>query len=161
VSTAAAIAKHPIHPMLVVFPIGLWIFSLISDLVLVTGLRTTLWNDLAFYTMAGGLVGALLAAIPGFFDLLWTSDSKVWKIGVYHLILNFMVIAIFTVNLYLRATSLPRDPLSIGLSILGIILLAVSGWIGGEMVNVCGTGIQPPPRRRSTENQQPPRDRLR
>ena len=50
----ATIAKHPIHPMLVVFPIGLWIFSLVCDLVYLFGPANPLWRDMAFYTMAGG-----------------------------------------------------------------------------------------------------------
>ena len=67
-STPASIAKHPLHPMLVVFPIGLWIFSLISDFAfLLTG--HIAWNDVAFYTMTGGLIGALVAAAPGFIDM--------------------------------------------------------------------------------------------
>ena len=53
--TPASIAKHPIHPMLIVFPIGLWVFSLVCDIVFRITDRT-LWNDIAFYTMAGGLV---------------------------------------------------------------------------------------------------------
>ncbi len=63
--TPASISKHPIHPMLVVFPIGLWVFSFICDLIgLAMGMPST-WTTVAFYTMVGGLVGALLAAVPG------------------------------------------------------------------------------------------------
>ena len=61
--TPASIPKHPIHPMLIVFPIGLWVFSLISDVIFLLR-ENPLWNDIAFYTMIGGLSGALLAAIP-------------------------------------------------------------------------------------------------
>jgi hypothetical protein len=63
-STPASIAKHPLHPMLVVFPIGLWIFSLIADFIFLSG-GDARWNDVAFYTIAGGLVGALVAAVAG------------------------------------------------------------------------------------------------
>lgn len=68
--TPASIAKHPVHPMLVTIPIGLWIFSLICDLVYVFGGQGETWSVVAFYTLAGGLAGALVAAIPGFIDLL-------------------------------------------------------------------------------------------
>jgi len=57
-ASPASIARHPIHPMLVVFPIGLWVFSFVADLVRVAG-GAPLWTDLAFYSMLGGLIGAL------------------------------------------------------------------------------------------------------
>ena len=66
----ANIAKHPIHPMLVAVPIGLWIFSLTCDLVLVFGGTSESWAIVARYTMVGGIVGALIAAAPGFIDML-------------------------------------------------------------------------------------------
>src|SRR5215212_3435021 len=58
--TPASIAKHPIHPMLVALPIGLWVFSLVSDIIYRAGWGSAVWNDVAFYTLAGGIVGALL-----------------------------------------------------------------------------------------------------
>ena len=68
--TPASIAGHPIHPMLVTLPIGLWVFSFVCDLVYAFGSVTAVWKTVAFFTMAGGLVGALAAAIPGLIDLL-------------------------------------------------------------------------------------------
>ena len=70
-STPASIARHPVHPILVTFPIGLWVFSLICDVIALFRAVDGLWNALAFYTMIGGVVGALLAAVPGFID--WRS----------------------------------------------------------------------------------------
>ena len=68
--TPANIAKHPIHPMLVPIPIGLWVFSLICDLVFVFGGGSDNWAVVAYYTMVGGVIGALVAAVPGFVDML-------------------------------------------------------------------------------------------
>jgi uncharacterized membrane protein len=141
-STPASIAKHPVHPMLVVFPIGLWIFSFISDLIFIFGGRPE-WNDVAFYTMAGGLVGALAAAVPGFFDMFSISDPKVGKIARNHMILNLIAVAIFAVNLYLRTSLAPGSSLlPMLLSLIGIGLVGVSGWLGGEMVYVHGVGTE-------------------
>ena len=67
-SSPASIRRHPIHPMLVVFPIGLWIFSLICDLIYQAGAHNAFWKGVAFYTMLVGVIGALLAAVPGFID---------------------------------------------------------------------------------------------
>jgi uncharacterized membrane protein len=69
--TPASIFKHPIHPMLIVFPIGLWIFSLACDLIRLAGATTDAWSTVAFFSMIGGLVGALCAAVPGFIDLFF------------------------------------------------------------------------------------------
>jgi uncharacterized membrane protein len=63
--TPASIAGHPIHPMLVALPIGLWIFSLVCDLVFAFGGASENWRLVAVYTLAGGIIGALLAAVPG------------------------------------------------------------------------------------------------
>ena len=139
----ASIAKHPIHPMLVVLPIGLWIFSFISDLIFILG-GSPVWDDVAFYTMAGGLVGALAAAVPGFFDMFSISDPKVGKIARNHMILNLIAAGIFALNLYLRTTLAPGSSLlPILLSLFGIGLLGFSGWLGGEMVYVHGVGVEP------------------
>ncbi|HZD41225.1 MAG TPA: DUF2231 domain-containing protein, partial [Terriglobales bacterium] len=100
-STPAIIAKHPLHPILIVFPIGLWVFSLISDFIFLLG-GNAAWSEVAFYTMVGGLIGALLAAVPGFFDMFSISDPKVGKIAWNHMILNLIATAIFALNLYLR-----------------------------------------------------------
>jgi uncharacterized membrane protein len=145
-STPASIAKHPLHPMLVVFPIGLWVFSLISDFVFLLG-RDSRWNDVAFYTMAGGLIGAVLAAVPGFVDMFSISDKKVGKIAWNHMILNLIAVVIFAVDFYLRLRnpagaifSIVLSP--IVLSLAGVLFIAVSGWLGGEMVYVHGMGVQ-------------------
>ena len=49
-------------------PIGLWVFSVVADLVFLFGWGAAVWKDVAFYTLNGGIVGALLAAVPGFID---------------------------------------------------------------------------------------------
>ena len=68
--TPASIAGHPIHPMLIVFPVGLLIFSLICDVISTRSADPSPWALVAFYTMVGGLIGALVAAVPGLIDLL-------------------------------------------------------------------------------------------
>jgi uncharacterized membrane protein len=140
-STPASIAKHPLHPMLVVFPIGLWIFSLIADFIFLLGADAR-WNDIAFYTIAGGLVGALVAAVPGLFDMFSISDPKVGKIAWNHMILNVIAVAFFALNFYLRLGNTAEATLPILLSVAGVLFIAVSGWLGGELVYVHGMGVQ-------------------
>jgi uncharacterized membrane protein len=145
--TPASIARHPIHPMLIVIPIGLWIFSLVADIIVhVSGDEAvqTLWFTLAYYTMAGGLVGALVAAFPGLIDFLSMSPGRIRKLATMHMALNLTVVVLYAVNLWLRTTSPPSADLGFALSLLAVVLLGFSGWIGGEMVHVHGVGVSAP-----------------
>jgi uncharacterized membrane protein len=135
-------AKHPIHPMLVALPIGLWIFSLASDVMYMVGWGPV-WTDVAYYAMAGGLIGAVLAALPGLIDLLAISNAKVKKIGIWHMSINLVAVVLFAVNLWLRTTARPGVTPPIWLSVIGVVLLGVSGWLGGEMVYVHGVAVEP------------------
>ena len=146
--TPASIARHPIHPMLIVFPIGLWIFSLVGDVVVHVSSDETvqaLWSTLSYYTMAGGLVGALLAAVPGLIDFLSMSTGRIKKLATMHMALNLTVVALYAVNLWLRTTSPPSADFGFALSLLAVVLLGISGWIGGEMVHVHGVGVSTAP----------------
>ena len=141
--TPASIFKHPIHPMLIVFPIGLWIFSLACDLIRLAGASGDAWSTVAFYSMVGGLIGALCAAIPGFIDLLFYKGGAppVKKIALTHMAINLTVVVLYAINIWLRASgSISGAPVL--LSIVGVALLFVSGWLGGQMVHVYGVGVE-------------------
>jgi uncharacterized membrane protein len=101
-STPASIARHPIHPILVAFPIGLWVFSVVADLIYQLGWGRATWSDVAFYSIGGGIVGALLAAVPGFIDFLSITDKRVRAIGIYHMAANLLAVVIFGVSFWLR-----------------------------------------------------------
>src|SRR5574337_1413163 len=97
----ARVGNHPIHPMLVPLPIGLWIFSLVTDIIYrVSG--NEMWSSVTYYAMAGGIIGALLAALPGFVDLFDLKPSRVKKIALWHMSINVSALILFIVNLYLR-----------------------------------------------------------
>ena len=141
-SSPASIAKHPIHPMLVVFPIGLWTFSLVCDVAYAAGWGGPIWNDMAFYTMAGGIAGALLAAVPGFIDFLSLRGS-VRSIALTHMLINLGIVGLYALNLFLRTGSAPGAAAPVALSALGMVLLGISGWLGGELVYVHNIGVEP------------------
>jgi uncharacterized membrane protein len=128
--------------MIVSLPIGLWIFSLACDLISALGWGGAVWHNMAFYTMAGGVIGALLAAVPGLVDFLSLSDATVKKLGAAHLSLNLCIVGLFVLNLWLRTANEP-GALPVALSVFAIILLAISGWLGGEMVYVHGVAVEP------------------
>jgi len=143
-SSPASIHKHPIHPMLVVFPIGLWIFSLICDVIYHAGNQNLFWKGVAFYTMLGGVIGALLAAIPGFIDYLSLRERRTKKIATTHMVLNLVVVALFLFNLGIRYNAgIENEIFGVFLSIAGIVILAVSGWLGGSLVYVHGVAVTP------------------
>jgi uncharacterized membrane protein len=150
-NTPASIAKHPIHPMIVVLPMGLWIFSLVADLIVAAGWRTP-WHEVAIYTMAGGILGAVMAAVPGLIDFFSITDSKSRSVAFYHLTVNLAGTAIFALNLYLRATTDTAAFLPVGLSLAGIGLIGVGGWLGGELVYIHGMGVDPVRPRPTADN---------
>jgi len=141
--TRASVAEHPIHPMLIPFPIALWIFSLASDLIYLFGFGGAVWKDIALYTMAGGIIGGLAAAIPGYIDYRSLSEPVIVRVAQMHMVINVGLIVLFTINTGLRILNGPEALLPVLLSVLGVAALAVSGWLGGELVYVQGVAVQP------------------
>jgi uncharacterized membrane protein len=137
-SSRISIAGHPIHPMLVTIPIGLWVFSFICDLVFVsTG--DARWDITAYFTLGGGIVGALLAAVPGLLDFLGLHEPRERHVGVIHLILNLAIVAVQAVNFWLRSEpDISVGNLPVLISLVAIAALVVSGWLGGKLVHVFG-----------------------
>lgn len=146
-ASKASICGHPIHPMLVAFPLALWTFSLVADLIYILLDRSN-WGVVAFYTLAGGLIGGVVAAIPGIIDWLAIKDVTVKRVANWHARLNVIAIIIFGVDFYLRwgnKGQIPQDGLSLPfvLSLLGVILISISGWLGGELSFKHGVGVAP------------------
>src|SRR5438874_12395557 len=73
-SSPASFKGHPLHPVIIPLPIGLWIFSLISDLIFKLGCGGPGWDGVAFYTLAGGIAGGLIVARPVCIVLIPTTD---------------------------------------------------------------------------------------
>jgi uncharacterized membrane protein len=153
----ATIAGHPIHPMLVSFPIGLWVFSLVCDVVFAaTG--DAQWLMTAYLTLGGGIVGALLAAVPGLIDLLALHEGVERRTGVLHMVLNLAIVAVQAVNFWIRSMSEYSFTLVLGISVVAVGTLVVSGWLGGHLVHVLGVTQ---PHRDATGAAATPGDRLR
>jgi uncharacterized membrane protein len=144
--TPASIAGHPIHPMLVPIPIGLWIFSLVCDLFHAGGSANPAWTTVAFYCMAGGIVGALLAALPGLIDLL-SLPAGPRGTAITHMSINLVVVALYVVNFWLRMEPPHTPGKLVWLSLISVGLLAISGWLGGKMVFEHGIAVSGPERR--------------
>jgi len=142
-STPASIRRHPLHPILVALPIGLWVFSVVADLIFQLGWGRAIWKDVAFYTLGGGVVGALLAAVPGFIDFLSITDARARQVGVTHMVANLIALVIFGASFWLRWID-TVGVLPVACSIAGLVALGAAGWFGGELVFVHGMGVKPP-----------------
>ena len=141
--TPAAVAKHPIHPMVIPFPIALWIFSLASDLIYLFEFGGPVWKDIALYTMVGGIIGGLAAAVPGYLDYRSLTDPVAVRLAQMHMVINVGLVLLFTVNAGLRIMNETEALVPVFLSAVGVAALAVSGWLGGELVYVQGVAVQP------------------
>jgi uncharacterized membrane protein len=134
---------HPIHPMVIVFPLGLWITAVVFDVIwLATGRLD--FVAASFWMIAAGLVGALVAALFGWID--WfaiPSDTRAKAIGLWHGAGNMIVAVLFAISWLVRLNAPGYDPGILGfvLSLLGIGIGAVTGWLGGEMVDRLGVGV--------------------
>lgn len=142
-ATPASIQQHPLHPMLIPFPIALWVFSLVCDLIFAFRWGGPLWSDMAFVAMAGGLIGALVAAIPGYLDYRSLARPETQRIGRWHMIVNLSIVIVFAVNLLLRMNGEAGATLPLILSLIGVSMLGISGWLGGELVYVHGVAVGP------------------
>src|SRR5512142_1867083 len=115
--TPASIARHPVHPILVTLPIGLWVFSLVADLVFLAGWGNPIWKVVAWYAIGGGIAGAVLAAIPGFIDFRSITERRVRKVGLAHLTLNLIASGLFALSFGLRFL-MPLEVLPVVISAL-------------------------------------------
>jgi len=130
------VAGHPVHPMLVVYPLGLLSSAVVFDaLYILTGN-----SDLAtfsFWALAAGLVGGLAAAIFGFVDwLAIPKGTRAKRIGTFHGSGNLVVVLLFALSFLMRADGaayLP-DVLPFLVAFLGAGIALVTAWLGGELV---------------------------
>ena len=139
--TPASIAGHPIHPMIVPIAIGGFILSFIFDIVCIASGNVTPWATVAYYTMIGGIVGALVAAIFGAVDLFSLPAGHTKKVGLTHMTINLVVVVMYIFNAGMRHADAAPGGTPFVLSLLGIALLTVSGWLGGKLVYEAGVGV--------------------
>ncbi|SCE80790.1 DUF2231 domain-containing protein [Micromonospora mirobrigensis] len=134
---------HPVHPMLVMFPVALLVTATIFDIVDTAGGPNFL-AEVAYWNITVGLIGGLLAAVAGAFDLLAIpAGTRAKRVGVTHAGANLAVILLFAAvwAVRLNADSRAAGGALIAIEVVGLALLGVSAWLGGELVDRLGVGV--------------------
>ncbi len=138
----AKLAGHPVHPILIVFPLGLLATAVIFDIIhLISG--GFQWSTSSFYMMGAGIIGGLLAAVFGLVDwLAIPSGTRANLVGAWHGIGNVIVVLLFLGSFALRWSDPALPPTgAYVLSFLGFGLALITGWLGGELVDRLGVGV--------------------
>ena len=136
------IVGHPVHPMLIVFPLGLLATAVIFDIITLST-SDGKWSTMAWYMIAAGIIGGLLAAVFGLADWIGIpSNTRAKAIGLWHGGLNVLVVLLFAVSWLLRRPE-PASPssLALALSFTAVVIAMVAGWFGGELVDRLGVGV--------------------
>lgn len=134
---------HAIHPMLIVFPLGLLSIAVLFDVAhMLTG--DDVFSKVAFWNIAAGVVGGLAAALFGFLD--WFSipaGTRARKLGLLHGVGNVVVVGLFAFSGLLRLGEPNYSPgaPAFALGLAAVILALVTAWMGGELVQRLGVGV--------------------
>ena len=138
----ARLLGHPVHQMLIVFPLGLLGMAVIFDIIRLIFGATGLASS-SYHMIAAGVITGLLAAVFGFIDwLAIPSGTRAKRIGVWHAIGNVTIVVLFAISWWLRRGA-PDDPsaLAFVLGLVGLLLALVTSWLGGELVDRLGVGV--------------------
>ena len=135
---------HGAHPILIVFPLGLLGGSVVFDIIyLVTGTAT--FSFVAYWLIITGIIGGVVAAVPGFVD--WFAipkNTRAKRVGLIHGVGNDVVLIIFALSWWLRYDDRPYhvpSSAALALSFAGFALAMFTGWLGGELVERLGVAV--------------------
>jgi uncharacterized membrane protein len=138
----AKLLGHPIHPMLIVFPLGLLATAVAFDIVALVQ-NDSSWFHLSFWMIAAGIIGGLCAAVFGLVDwLAIPGGTRAKRIGLWHGCLNVLVVLLFAASWLIRSRG-DQVPTSgaLLLSFVAVVIALVGGWLGGELVDRLGVGV--------------------
>lgn len=139
--STAKIGGHPIHPMLVSFPIVLFIGTLVTDIVFVST-SNPMWAIASRYLLGVGIVMAALAAVAGLTDFF--GDKRIQgSDAIKHMLANVTAVVLEIINFFVRlhSDSAIRG-IGIVLSVIVVLILLYSGWKGGDLVFKHGMGVE-------------------
>jgi uncharacterized membrane protein len=143
--STAQIAGHPIHPMLVPFPIACFLGALITDVAYWRSAQM-MWADFSAWLLAIGLVMGGLAALAGLIDFLGNRLIRTQTPAWPHMIGNIIVLLLALLNSFVHTRDAWTSvvPLGLTLSLITVLILPVTGWLGWAMVYRHGVGAGRP-----------------
>jgi uncharacterized membrane protein len=133
---------HPVHPMLIVFPLGLLATAVIFDLIALARSFSDLFT-VAYWMITAGLVGGAASSIFGLIDYLAIpAGTRAKSIGLLHGAGNVLVMMLFALSWWMRRV-VPDNPsrTALAFSFVAVLLALVTGWLGGELVDRLGVGV--------------------
>jgi uncharacterized membrane protein len=135
IPSTVAVAGHPLHPLIVTFPITFLVTALATD-VAFWWTDNPFWAQASFWLIGAGLAFGVLAALTGMLDFFGIKRVRERKAGWFHMIGNVAALSLTLVNFVLRwgKTAGAIMPTGLALSILVAALLGITGWYGGELV---------------------------
>lgn len=140
----AAVKGHPLHPMLIPLPIGFFVGALLGNIVFTVS-DDIAWYDVAFWAGWAGVATALVAAVAGFIDYVGLLRSKIRTVATAHMLLNLGTAVLFAAAGMLSMDRGAAEGGELGwllaLQVAGVAMLAVSGWLGAEMVYRFGVAV--------------------
>lgn len=139
----AKLLGHPIHPMLIVLPLGLFIAAVVFDAIYLWQ-GSSSFASVGYWNIAGGIIGGLLAAVFGLIDwIAIPAGTRAKRIGLLHGAGNVLVVATFALAWWMRSNALDNAPTTIvfAIELAALVLGAVAGWLGGELVDRLGVGV--------------------
>lgn len=142
------IAGHPVHPMLVAYPIAFYTATFVCYVVF-NSKQDPFWFRIAFLANAAGVIMALVAALPGFID--WAigipAKHRAKSIGLKHMLCNVSALALFAFNWFSHSgqwnSPMPDSSGAVVLSGGGLILTIIAGFLGWQLVQRHHIGIDP------------------
>src|SRR5215813_7981926 len=133
---------HPVHQQLIAFPLGLLGMAVVFDLISFWT-KNPRWTEIAFYMIGAGILTGLLAAIFGLID--WVAipkNTRAKRVGAIHGVGNVVVVLLFAGSFYFRWPDPTTVPAAGYLcSYLGFCGALFTGWLGGELVDRLGVGV--------------------
>jgi uncharacterized membrane protein len=139
----ARLLGHPVHPVLTGFPIALWSTSLLGDFMAVWH-GQTVYRQSAFWAIAVGLIMAIPTIVTGLMDYAAIPQRHpALKVATWHMGIMLSAATAYAGSLIIRIGHSPSGfsiATAIGLSVLGLCLLLIGGWFGGELVFRHGVG---------------------
>jgi uncharacterized membrane protein len=136
---------HHVHPMLIVFPLGLLAASVAFDTAYLAS-DNPVFAQTAYWNILAGCIGGLAAAVFGFWDWLAIAPrTRAKRVGAVHGTLNVIVVALFAVSWWIRRGDALHVPTTAALvlSFAAVSMALVGAWLGGELVERLGIAVAP------------------